>query len=191
MLARLLGAAFGGKATVASGVLLLAGALITNTGAGPEASPGPEDQVPVVAAALLPVAAPTPTRAPEPSRKAEVVPAPTASPAACVNDAQARDGALQALRGTLAASRAALERLGSQRSGSRATEALDRAGAMLANIDRTAEDLVSNARCAGDVREVTERATHAMDMIVDLAKSATAPTPTPSPRVTARPKGHR
>jgi hypothetical protein len=186
MLGRLLGALFGAKATFLSGALLVAGALVSSPVPGTDASRDGDVSPEIVAALVslapeaLPAQAPEPARRPEPTRTPE--PAPASSPAACVADQQVRAASLETIRAAFATSHAALDQLGAERSGSKATAALDHADTMLASVDRTAEDLVTaRASCAADVREVAVRAVHAMDMIVDLAKSATAPTPTPKP----------
>ena len=187
MLARLLGALFGAKANVLAGALLVAGALVSSPVPGTDASPD-SDLPPEIMAAIVSVApsagpaqAFVPARSPEPSRTGEPAALPP-SPAACVADQQVRAASLDTIRAAFAVSNDALDRLGAERTGSKATAALDHANTMLATVDRTAEDLVNaRASCVADVREVTVRAVHAMDMIVDLAKSATAPTPTPKP----------
>jgi len=189
--AKLLGALFGAKATAVSAALILAGALVTGTSG--DAEPVLENDDPAPAPALgasLPTVVPAPARAAEPSGRPEASPAPSTAAASCAADAQTRDAALRTIGATLASSRAALDRLNSERDGARSGETLDRADTMLVNVDRAAEDLVSKVgACAADVREVSDRAVHAMEMIVDLARSATAPTPTP--RVTPKPTHRR
>jgi hypothetical protein len=183
MLARLLGVAFGAKATALSGALIVASAILTSATPGADVAPAAEPaQLPLAA---LSVAAPPAPRTPvaESSRKPEPTSPPTPlAVSACTSDPQAQRDALAAIRSAYSSAQAALDRLGSERTSSRAAEALDRADGMLTNIDRAAEDLAARGgACAADVREVTARTTHAMEMIVDLAKSATAPTPTPQP----------
>jgi hypothetical protein len=186
--AKLLGAAFGGKATVASGLLILASALVTGGAVSTDAAPESDETLAApVEIAFSPAPQRATTRTPEPPRKADAPPSPSSPPATCVADAGARESALRTVRAAFATSQAALDRLGIERTGAKAAAALDHADTMLANVSRTAEDLVSKAgSCAADVREVSDRAVHAMEMIVDLARSATAPTPTPTPRPTFR-----
>jgi len=190
---KLFGALFGAKTTAVSAALILAGALVTGTSGDAEPVLENDDPAPAptLGASLLAVV-PAPARAAGPSRSPEPSPspAPSAAAASCVADAQTRDAALRTIGATLASSRAALDRLNSERDGARSGETLDRADTMLVNVDRAAEDLVSKVgACAADVREVSDRAVHAMEMIVDLARSATAPTPTP--RVTPKPTHRR
>jgi hypothetical protein len=202
MLARLLGALFGTKATAVGGALLVASALVTSSAQSTDASPDADPFAEVVAAVVsappspAPFSVPAITRAPEAVRMDPAAPPATAaspSPAACVVDAQARDTSLERIRSAFASSRASLDRIAADRTRARSAATLERASTMLSGVDRAAEELVSGAAaCAADIREVTDRTVHAMEMIVDLARSATTPTPTPQPTKKPEPtKKHR
>jgi hypothetical protein len=190
VLAKLLGALFGAKATAATAALILAGALVSGASQSDEPAAADELPPPVLTVITPAVIAPAATRAPEPTRAAATAapPAATAS-TSCTVDARARDAALATIRASFDSSRAALVRLGGERTTLQAATTMDRADAMLAKVDRAAEQIVAGPLCAAEVRDVTERTAHAMEMIVDLARSATAPTPTP--RAPVRPKDFR
>ena len=178
---------FRSKATAVSGALIVAGALVTSSVQSTDAALDAAGPDPVAAVFVSSAPPATPTRPALSSPRPEAPAAPMSAgaapaPAVCAADPQVRDASLQTIRSAFANAHSALDRLGSDRTGIRAAETLGRAGTMLANVDRTAEDLVATAgSCAADAREITDRAVHAMEMIVDLAQSATAPTPTPRP----------
>ena len=193
MVARLLGGMFGLKATVLSGALVVASAVATGSvpstdavvPAGPDlvaenASSVREESMPAAPAqGAAPVAAPHTVDVP---RAAEPSTVPGLTPVLCAADAQVRDASLAKIRSSFASAHSALAQLGLERRSAKATTTIERAGTMLANVDRTAEELVgTSVSCAADLHEVSDRAVHAMEMIVDLAKTATAPTPTPVP----------
>ena len=185
MFAKVLGAMFGAKATVVSGAILVAGALVSASAPSIEAAPQrDEPRLPELEQVLVAL----PSMAPSPAPESPVSPVATTAPSvaaiavACTVDATTRGASLETIRSAFASSHSSLGRIAVDRTRPKAAETLQRATTMLASVDRTAEELVSSsATCAADVRDVTDRAVHAMGMIVELARTATAPTPTPQP----------
>lgn len=193
MFEKLLEVVLGAKSAAISGVIVVAGAVMTVGGASgvtavtveePPLSPAARTAAAPVPSPLALVEVPTPAT----QRDAEGEPrAAVGTPDPCEDEADARGEAREKVRSAFATYDAALEQLRAQRAASRLALTLERADAMLGDIAEKADALIAEmAECA---RPVAERAVAAMETVYNLARGATAATPQPTAKPLIPPGG--
>lgn len=204
MLGKLLELLVGAKAGAATGVLLLAGALVGVTSANGVTTIVLDEATPTPTASASPSASPTPTPTaapsgsptPSPSASASPTPSPDVSgePASCAAaDAQASADARQRVQSAFSTYHVALEQLRSGAHG-RLSDALRKADAMLRAIDRKADETIRELACPetaaspasgtalDQMNEVADRAVAAMQTVYNAAQAlASGATPSPLP----------
>lgn len=191
VLDKLLDLIVGAKSGALSGVLIVAGALVTvSSGNGVTTATG-EHPAPSVEASAEPelprVWDIDDAEPPEPVAEAARDEDPRAAeraPSSCAESASSE--ARAQVQTAFARYHAALQQLRREHTSSRAAETLTKADAMLREIAEKADGLLSEmGGCEG---QVGERAAAAMETVYNLAKSAATAAPTPKPAEKAKPK---
>ncbi len=194
MFEKLLGVVVAAKSGALSGVLIVAGAVVTVTAGGgmtdrtfdePSSTPAalePADQ------SLLPDDESgqdgEDEDGTEPGDREERA---KPSPETCVEQVALRNDARQKVQAAFVKYHVALEQLRSLHASARATETLTKADAMLGEIAAKVDRALEEPGVCDE--QVVERAVAAMETIYNLARSAAeTPEATPKPRPTERPK---
>lgn len=186
MFEKLLEVVLGAKSAAISGVIVVAGAVMTVGGASGVTAVTVEE--PPLSPAARTAAAPVPSplalvRVPTPATQRDGESPPRAAvgtPDPCEDEADARGEAREKVRTAYATYDAALEQLRAQRAAARIALTLERADAMLGDIAEKADALIAEmAECA---RPVAESAVAAMETVYNLARGAAAATPQPTAR---------
>jgi hypothetical protein len=192
VLEKLLEILVGAKTGALSGVLLVAGTLVTVTAGGGVTVVELEDHPSPSPSLEVPIEAPDDDADEEDEEGPEATP-PAGKPVAlkpetsCSTAADtARTEARERLSSAFVTYRNSLDELRASHRGDRATETLERAAAMLREIADKADRAL--AEMCDDVAVVADRAIAAMETVVNLAKTAAEATPTPKPTEKAKPK---
>jgi hypothetical protein len=180
------------KAGALSGVLLVAGTLVTVTAGGGVTIVELEDHASSSPSLEVPIEAPDDDADEEDEEEPEATP-PAGKPVAlkpetsCSTAAEtARTEARERLSSAFVTYRNALDELRASHRSERAKETLERAEAMLREIADKADRAL--AEMCDDVAVVADRAIAAMETVVNLARTAAEATPTPKPTEKAKPK---
>lgn len=169
------------KTGAISGVLFLAGALVTVTSGNGVTTITLEQATPTptVTATATPTATPVPTRTATASPVPTLTPSPTSTtPTSCAADAQARADARQRVRDAFVQDHAALTALRGGGHG-RMSEALSQADTMLKEIAKTADETLRGLECT-EAKQHEDENDGSEDEDAD-ERSTASPSPTPTP----------